>query len=991
MFPGADGDALSHSGLRDALFNWSQLAGEYSGERTATLVIYATGHGYALGKDWVLVPPEQEIPANPRNMDPKAVTKPADLIEALHQRGDLAQVLLILDACGAAPGGEQTLLDAIAQAPYRAIDDQLDLWVVAAARRSERALETMFSNAFTTALRDTAAPSRDQRHLDLTQVMESVQNTLRDTSQKARIVAGHGDPRCRALPNPLYMPPEPPNWLPPGWSAASRGVVNEDTPGWYFTGRERALRAVIDHLTGAGSAPPLWLTGSHGSGKTAILARVVSTATVELRAAVPVVARHGVLPADELILAPVDARGRTTDRLAADIARSLELTVDSASGLLTALRRHGSGTVRGVIVDHLDEAREPGSVLAELVEPLTALSNVRVVVGASRQLLDEPPGLIVDLDEPAHHGPSSVGAYLQTRLTYGGRVSTGTAALQQICGGCFAAAVTAADVILRENTDSLQRACEAAADRLDGLLRQTLREFLPQAVADAVADTLTALCSFGDGLFLDLRTWAAVATRLGGTPLSPSELGACLPACRTFLVHRDATGQDQGNVHGGWRPCHPSPANGRGSRRTVLRHLRDELDPARNGWENVPSHLLDILAAAAADPTSGTGHLLDDPDFLLALPRPTMTRTVKALRGPDHAARTAVWNNQPRRGKAHQRRFALALAATRMGLTDLARAVGPVNAPCGSLAVRWANPAVRERHTTTRVSAAGEPGPRSLITAHDDGTLSWWDATSGERSASRSGVGPVSDLHAITASDGAQALLVLSDGSVVRCTPDVDEDQVLRTGSGDLPGPSASHPAGLLALGHGPAVEVLSASGADPVRLEALRQPVVALAMAGRGDDPVVWVATLDGVVHRWCPADDRAAPRRVALCPNPVRLAASADGETAVIVDSAGTCTFVGGAALLAGTVPTLERNLRAVHLTADWFVVAGGDRDGNWLDTHSVTDGSCARWPLDALPAGIRSHGTHGLIVATSRALTLLHAETRQNQNPGMPRQRP
>ncbi|MFJ1809141.1 MULTISPECIES: hypothetical protein [unclassified Streptomyces] len=981
LFPGEDGDALTHSGLRDALFNWSQHDGEYPGERTATLVIYATGHGYALGKDWVLVPPEHELPADPRKMDPKAVTRPADLIEASRQRADLAQVLLVLDACGAAPGGEQTLLDTIAQAPYQAIDNQLDLWVVAAARRSEKALETVFSNALITALRDAAVPSRDQRHLDLTQVMESVQHTLRNTSQKARIVAGHGDPRCRALPNPMYMPPDPPNWLPPGWSPASRGVVNEETPGWYFTGRERALRTVIDHLTGAGSAPPLWLTGSHGSGKTAVLARIVTTATAELRAALPVVARRGVLPADDLILAPVDARGRTTDRLAADISRSLGLTDETASDLLTKLRRQSGGAVRGIIVDHLDEAREPAAVLTRLVEPLAALPNVRVVVGATRQPPDQPPRPIVDLDEPGHHGPPSVGIYLQTRFAYGGRASTSTAALQQICGGCFTAAVTAADVMLRENTDSLEYACEAAADRLDGLLHRTLQEFLPPATANAVADTLTTLCSFGDDLFLDLRTWAAVAARLGGTPLSPQKLGACLPACRTFLVQRGATGGEPGNPHGEWRPSHPAPANGRGARRTVLRHLYDELDAARRRWENVPPHLLDILAAAAADPTSGMGHLMDDPDFLLALPRLTMTRTVKALRGPDQAARTAVWNNQPRRGKVHQRRFALALTATRRGLTDLASAVGPVVAPPGSLEVRWANPAVREHHTTTRVSAAGEPGPRSLITAHDDGTVIWWDGANGERSTSRLGLGPVRDLHAIAGSDGAQALLVLSDGSVLRCSPDVDEEQILRTGSGDLPGPSASHPAGLLALGHGPAVEVLAASGAAPIHLEALRQPVVALAMAGRGDDPVVWVATLDGVVRRWSPAH-RAAPRRVALCPNPVRLAVSADGETAVIVDAGGTCTFVGGAAPLAGTVPALEHNLRAVHLTADWFVLAGGDKDGSWLETRSVTDGSGARWPLDALPAGVCSHGTHGLIVATSRALSLLHAEPHQNQ---------
>ncbi len=993
LFPGrdGDGDALSHSDLRDALFDWSRGAAEFTGARTATLVIYATGHGFELGTDWVLAPTEYETPADPRNTDPKAVTKPADLIRALRQRGDLAQVLLILDACGAAPGGEQALLDTIAQAPYRAVDDQLDLWVVAAARRSEEAEETVFSQAFTTALRDAAVPSTDQPHLDLTQVMESVQDALRRAQQKARIVAGHGDPRCRALPNPRYMPPDSPAWLPSGWGWVSRGVVNDATPGWYFTGREAALRMTLDHLTGAGTAPPLWLTGSHGSGKTAVLGRIVTTATAEKRAALPVVARHGVLPTGDLTLAAADARNRTVAWLVAGIAKPLGLTATSVPELLAELRRHDQGTVRGIVVDHLDEAKEP-AVLAELLESLAALPAVRVVVGATRQLSGRPARLIVDLDDPVHQGALAVGAYLRTRVAYGGHVpESAVAALERICGGCFAAAVAGTDVLLRGGARSPERAGEAAIAWLDGLLRRTLREFFPQAAA-TVADTLTVLCSFGDDIFLDVRTWAAVASRLIGTSApAPRELAECLPACRNLLVRRDAPGEDRGDVHGAWRPRYPPPVGEQAPRRTVLRHLLEELRVDERGWDNAPPHLLAILAAAAADPTSGMQFLLDAPDFLLALPRPTMTRMVRALRGPDQAARTAVWNNQPRRGTLQQRRFALALTATRSGLTDLAHAAGPVIAPCGSLEVLWANPEVRDRHTTTRVSAAGKPGPGSLITAHDDGTLIWWDGAGGEQVASRSGVGPLRDLHAISSTgdteeagdtSGTEALLVLADGSVLRCTRDTaDIDEVLRKGSGELPGPSASHPAGLLALADGQVVEVLSTSGADPVRVEVSGEPVVALAMAGRREDPIVWAATLDGVVHRWTPAT-AANPRRVALCPNPVRLAASADGATAVILDAGGTCTFVGNAASLARSVRPLGYAVRALLLTADWFAVATGDGDGSRLDTYSAVDGLGAGWPLDGLPAGICPHGPDGLIVATSGALALLRV--RANQSP-------
>ncbi|MFI9566412.1 hypothetical protein [Streptomyces rishiriensis] len=1024
LFAGAggpeEGDALSHLGLYDALYDWSRSGAgpspggadpdEAAPARTATLVIYATGHGYQLDNEWVLVPPEHADPLNPR-----AALPPAALLAALKERADLAQVLLVLDACGAAPGGEQALLDTLEKSRYRPLDGQFDLWVVAAARRAETARQTVFSDAFTAALRDTAAPSLDQPHLDLTRVMESVQNALTATSQRARIVAGYEDPRCRALPDPLFMPSTPPDWLPGGWSRSARGVHSQDAPGWYFTGRDGALRTVLDHLTGVGAAPPLWLTGSHGSGKTAVLGRVVTTATAALRAALPVVARRGVLPAGDLDLAAVDARDRTAERLADDIARALKLSAEGVAGLLAALGGDG-GKARGIVVDHVDEAERPAAVLAGLVEPLAALPGVRVVLGAARPLPGPPAGTTVDLDDEAHHGPAAVGAYLRTRLAYGGRLPPEAAApLERLCGGCFAAAVTAADVLLREGADPLDRATEAAVERLDGLFRRTLGEFLAPSAAEAAADVLNALCSFHDDLFLDLPTWAAVTARHGGVPVTAAELESCLAACRSFLVRRELTGRRPGDARAGLRPRHqPAPAEGQGPRRAVLRRLLDEVDPgdAVPGWERVPAHLLDILAAAAAaDPAGDAGRLLDDPGFLLAPARPTMTRTVKALSGPDRAARAAVHNAQPRLAPPHQRRFALALAATRQELTRLARAVGPVDAPCGTLEVRWARPGVRERQSITRVSAAGRPGPGSVVTAHDDATLLWWDGGSGEPGPSRQLAGRVTELNAVETAEGVHALVVLADGSVLACAPDAaTPDRVLRTGKGELPGPCAGHPAGFLAVGDGPAVEMLAVgvSGAELLGREPLRRTVVATAVAGPPDAPVVWAATLDGVVHRWTPAA-AGAPRRVALCPNPVRLAAAADGETAVIVDADGACTFVGGAAALAGAVPALPHDLRAVHLTSDWFVVAGGHRDGNWLDTYGVADGSTARWPLDGLPAGVLSHpaggvqhasgvepasggepasaaglasagwqGSADLVVATTRAPALLRART-------------
>jgi hypothetical protein len=56
-----------------------------------------------------------------------------------------------------------------------------------------------------------------------------------------------------------------------------RGVDQRSRPGWYFTGRVRALQELVEWLTGAGSdLRPRVVTGGPGSGKSAVLGRLVT-------------------------------------------------------------------------------------------------------------------------------------------------------------------------------------------------------------------------------------------------------------------------------------------------------------------------------------------------------------------------------------------------------------------------------------------------------------------------------------------------------------------------------------------------------------------------------------------------------------------------------------------------------------------------------------------------------------------------------------------
>src|ERR1700727_1195317 len=80
-----------------------------------------------------------------------------------------------------------------------------------------------------------------------------------------------------------------------GWSAGSlapvfshyfeplaRGVQRAGVVGWYFTGRESALREIVTWLGEIGYGA-LIVTGEPGSGKSAVLARIVTMADAPCR------------------------------------------------------------------------------------------------------------------------------------------------------------------------------------------------------------------------------------------------------------------------------------------------------------------------------------------------------------------------------------------------------------------------------------------------------------------------------------------------------------------------------------------------------------------------------------------------------------------------------------------------------------------------------------------------------------------------------------
>ena len=105
---------------------------------------------------------------------------------------------------------------------------------------------------------------------------------------------GSSEEEPEFFPNPRYLPGFPPGAtvaevqravevgdLETFWGPTSRGVEMELQPGWYFRGRTRALRELSEWLNDAEDDRTRVITGRPGSGKSAIIAKIVTLSDPE--------------------------------------------------------------------------------------------------------------------------------------------------------------------------------------------------------------------------------------------------------------------------------------------------------------------------------------------------------------------------------------------------------------------------------------------------------------------------------------------------------------------------------------------------------------------------------------------------------------------------------------------------------------------------------------------------------------------------------------
>ncbi|MGW3122001.1 AAA family ATPase [Streptomyces sp. NPDC001107] len=181
------------------------------------------------------------------------------------------------------------------------------------------------------------------------------------------------------LPNPGYEPqPE----LDSYWLSRASGRPSRDDLGWYFTGRTSHVRRMTEFLEGGSGT--LVVTGEAGSGKSALLARVVTLSAPTFRSDERYRSFVEAIPPDLLVPegvvdAAVLARNMDVDELAAALYTALTDKPPAGGRTITPLDQlldHVLATVRQegrpltIVIDGIDEARNPRWIVTNLVRRL---------------------------------------------------------------------------------------------------------------------------------------------------------------------------------------------------------------------------------------------------------------------------------------------------------------------------------------------------------------------------------------------------------------------------------------------------------------------------------------------------------------------------------------------------------------------------------------------------------------------------------------------
>ena len=395
------------------------------------VVVYLACHGAILDPgEFVLLPSD----IDPGDLLPLAVT-PRALAEWLVRETKVQRLLIMLDTCYSGQGGQEAAQAAVRWVNQPGATDRAGLVVLTATHPWQMARPGAFSRAFERAVNHLASGGYAQEDLPLdavAEVMKSDEDMPASQTVTCHYLGLTGRPPP-FLPNPRYRR----LLIDVDLLEQERARHAEQRTGQlrdrfvpatrWFTGRHAALRDITHWLnTPTTSCPALVVTGSAGSGKTALLGLLAALSDSDYQPTVP---RDG-LPSgldvrEDVITEAIYAGTMTTSQVRDRIATAAGCHAETTGDLIEGLR-HRSDDPLIVLIDAIDEAGDPSGLVTGLLNPL-----IRGSPGALRLLLGTRPHLLttallgkpgqgryqaVDLDSGEYADPASMRAYIRRIL-----------------------------------------------------------------------------------------------------------------------------------------------------------------------------------------------------------------------------------------------------------------------------------------------------------------------------------------------------------------------------------------------------------------------------------------------------------------------------------------------------------------------------------------------------------------------------------------------
>ncbi|WP_028266839.1 ATP-binding protein [Arthrobacter sp. MA-N2] len=371
--------------------------GQWSQERGVGSILYWVGHGEQAGNHYHVLLGNAEAPILPNH-----VLSEDDFVEYLRRKSSQDfdhpddWVLLILDTCSSGVGAWNIYKKlAVGGTPAK------NVGIVGTSNGPAPTSAGHFPELFKAKIAG-FTPSDD--HVSLRELMRRLEDAYEDGieaekrihanfSPDARIAHPHGGAGIQA-PQDVYAEldrvlRDAPSHIRNHFYAKAQGAEAGQIE-WHFSGRRSERKQIVEWVTNARSGM-LVLTGSAGSGKSAVLGMVLAASDPRLVDALEELGGPPVMdflcPPPGIFTAVTHLSGRTIGDATAQLSSQLGQSPTTSPGnLIQNLRATSPVTI---LADALDEARDPYPI-ASLLRGLAALENVKVLVGTRQSLHEDP-------------------------------------------------------------------------------------------------------------------------------------------------------------------------------------------------------------------------------------------------------------------------------------------------------------------------------------------------------------------------------------------------------------------------------------------------------------------------------------------------------------------------------------------------------------------------------------------------------------------------